>query len=236
MDKADDDSRLHRIFRELQGKGLIGRERRLVQCPFTPSARGCPALNCIRYRRAFYERYLLGASDDTLRFVLLHEEGHIRSGSSLLSALPVLLALMLLPAVLPFLQAGGPLVRFASIALLAVTVFSIYRIYCRRMCDEEFAADRYAAEAMRCCYGVKDPGSLLQNLLTGLRVEASAEPAQHRRTYGGLSRVIPGLFRSEPDYRPSIADRVQKIRAGVSADRLSSGRMRAPDTPVIPRE
>ena len=236
MDKADDDSRLHRIFRELQGKGLIGRERRLVQCPFTPSARGCPALNCIRYRRSFYEGYLFGASDDTLRFVLLHEEGHIRSGSSLLFALPALLAPMLLPVVLPFLQAGGLPVRLASIALLAVTVLFTYVIYCRRMCDEEFAADRYAAEAMRRCYGVKDPGSLLQNLLSALRTGAPAEPAPHRRRYGGLSRVIPLLLRPGPDYRPSIAERVQKIQAGVSADRLPSGRMRAPDTPVIPRE
>lgn len=235
MDETDDTSRLHRIFRELQGKGLIGRERRLVQCPVTLSVRGCPALNCIRYRRAFYETHLSGASDDTLRFVLLHEEGHIRKGSSLLSALPALPVLpylmllhhpasdSLLPEVLASLQAGGlPVVRLASAALLIVAVFFAYRTYHRCMCDEEFVADRYAAEAMKRCYRVGDPGALLQNLLSGLRAGTSAAAAPHRKRYGGLSRTIPRFLRSGPDYLPSIAERVQRVRAGEPADRRTA--------------
>ncbi|KLK87866.1 hypothetical protein SZ63_09235 [Methanoculleus sediminis] len=179
-----------------------------MRCPFTVSLRGCPALNCIRYRHSFYERNLAWASDDALRFVLLHEEGHVRKGSSLLSALPalpVLLCLVFLGH--PPLQAGDlPGAKPAFIALLLLTAFFAYRTYYHRMCDEEFVADRYAADAMRCCYRVRDPGDLLQNLLPGLLAGASSP----RR-----KSVIPGMLRSEPDYRPSISERVQRLRAAI---------------------
>lgn len=211
MSWADQDTRLFRIFRELQEKGLIDRRRRLVRCTFTPSIRGCPALNCIRYRRSFYEKNLSGASDDILRFVLLHEEGHARKGSFLLSALPalpVLLCLMLFGH--PFLQTEVlPVTKPILIALLLLTAFFAYRTYYHRMCDEEFTADRYAADAMRCCYRVRDPGALLQNLLSALVPRAPAACSR---------RLISALFRAAPAYRPSISERVKRVR-----DRAGSG-------------
>jgi len=211
MCAANDHSRLYRIFRELQEVGLIDHGRRLVQCPFTFSMRGCPALNSIRYRRAFYERNLSRASDDTLRFVLLHEEGHIRMGSSRVSALlalPVLPYLILLHQ--PFLQVGGlPVGKVASIVLLLLVVLFGYQAYYRRMYDEEFIADWYAADAMRRCYQIRDPGAILQNLLSGLRAGAAAS---RRKKRSGLLRVVSGFLSSEPDYHPSISERVQSIR------------------------
>ncbi|MDD4568196.1 MAG: M48 family metalloprotease [Methanoculleus chikugoensis] len=205
MNGADRNSRLYRIFRELQEKGLIDRRTRLVRCPLTVSIRGCPALNCIRYRHSFYKRNLAGVSDNTLRFVLLHEEGHVRKGSSLLSALPALPVLLCLAFLgHPSLQAEGlPVVKPVFVALLLLTAFFAYRTYYRRMDDEEFIADRYAADAMRCCYRVRDPGALLQDLLSGL-IAGTSFP---RRT-----GVIPGVLRSGPDYRPSISERVQRLR------------------------
>lgn len=195
MIRADGDPRLYRIFRELQEKGLIDRRTRLVRCPLTVSIRGSPALNCIRYRHSFYERYLSGASDDALRFMLLHEEGHVRKGSSLLSALPAL-PLLLCLAFLghpPLLAGALPLAKPVFVVLLLLTVFFAYRTYYRCMDDEEFTADHYAADAMRRCYRTRDPGALLQNLLFGLRRGAS--------------------LRSGSDYRPSISERVQRLRA-----------------------
>ena len=206
MKGADRDPRLYRIFRELQEKGLINRRTRLVRCPLTVSIRGSPALDCIRYRHSFYERNLAGASDDALRFVLLHEEGHVRKGSSLLSALPALPVLLCL-AILghPSLLAGGlPVAKPVFVALLLLTVFFAYRTYYRRMDDEEFTADRYAADAMRRCYRTRDPGTLLQNLLSGL---LAGESSVNRKG------AISGALRSGPDYRPSISERVQRLRA-----------------------
>jgi Zn-dependent protease with chaperone function len=71
---------------------------------------------------------------------------------------------------LPFLPATGGLfsAKLGIIALLILTVFFAYRTYYRRMCDEEFVADRYAAEVMRRCYRTRDPGALLQNLFSDL--------------------------------------------------------------------
>lgn len=233
MNWADRDSRLHRIFQELQEKGLIARERRLVPCRFTFSVRAYPALNCIRYRRAFYDRHLSRRSDDTLRFVLLHEEGHIRKGSSLTSALPALPVLpyffllqhppveSLLAGVLPPLQAAAGLfaAKLGAIALLVLAIFVAYRTYYRRMCDEEFTADRYAAEAMRGCYRIRDPGALLQSLFSDLPAGPSAS---RRRGSGVLSRVIPGLLRSGPDYRPPISERVRRVRDGNPSERRTA--------------
>ena len=211
MFATNDHSRLYRIFGELQEVGLIDRGRRLVQCPFTFSMRGCPALNSIRYRRAFYERNLSRASDDALRFVLLHEEGHVRMGSSRVSALlalPFLLYLILLHQ--PFLQVGGlPVGKVASIVLLLLVVFFGYRAYYRRMYDEEFIADRYAADALRRCYQIRDPGTILQNLLSSLRAGAASA---RRKKRSGLRRIVPDLISSEPGYHPSISERVQSIR------------------------
>ncbi|MCT8337246.1 hypothetical protein FKB36_06995 [Methanoculleus sp. Afa-1] len=166
-----------------------------MRCPLTVSIRGSPALNCIRYRHSFYERYLSGASDDALRFMLLHEEGHVRKGSSLLSALPAL-PLLLCLAFLghpPLLAGALPLAKPVFVVLLLLTVFFAYRTYYRCMDNEEFTADHYAADAMRRCYRTRDPGALLQNLLFGLRRGAS--------------------LRSGSDYRPSISERVQRLRA-----------------------
>lgn len=214
MSRANGYARLHRIFRELQEKGLIGRERRLVPCPLTFSMRAYPALNCIRYRRGFYDRHLSRASDDMLRFVLLHEEGHIRKGSPLLSILPALpilpyLLLLHLPSIDALFPGLLPAAKIVSITVILLAVFFSYRAYYRRMCDEEFTADRYAAEAMRRCYRIRDPGTLLQNLLSDL---VAGRLASSRRRHGGLLRVISGLLRPEPDCRPSISERVQRVR------------------------
>ena len=211
MPDTNDHSRLYRIFRELQEIGLIDRGRRLVQCPFTLSMRGCPTLNSIRYRRTFYERNLSRADDDALRFALLHEEGHIRVGSPLVSALlviPILPYFILLH--LSSLQAGGLLIaKISLIVSLVLGVLFGYRAYYRRMYDEEFIADRYAADAMRRCYQIRDPGSLLQGLLSSLR---SGALASRRKKQSGLLRVVPGLLRSDSNYHPSISERVQSIR------------------------
>jgi Zn-dependent protease with chaperone function len=210
----DRDSRLYKIFQELQEKGLISRRTRLVSCRFTFAVRAYPALNCIRYRRTFYDRHLAGASDDTLRFVLLHEEGHIRKGSSLTAALPALPVLPCLaflhhppidslPAtilsLLPATGIGLVAAKLGAVALLVLTIFFAYRTYYRRICDEEFIADRYAAVAMKRCYRLRDPGTLLQNLLSSI---------QGRK---------PGS-RSGSGYRPSISERVRRVRDVISVE------------------
>ncbi len=53
-----------------------------------------------------------------------------------------------------------------------------------------------------------DPGAPLQNLLSGPGAAVSAALTPHRKRYGSLSRVVPLLLRSGPDYRPVIAGRV----------------------------
>lgn len=217
---ADRTSRLHRIFEELQEKGLIDHGRRLVRCPFTISLRGCPALNCIRYRHSFYENDLSKANDDSLRFALLHEEGHVRKGSPLLSALPALPALLCFALFgHPSLQPGGfPATKLALITFLLLATFFAYRVYYRRMYDEEFAADRYAADAMRRCYRVRDPDALLQNLLSGL----------HTRTASPCRKgMAAGIFHPGHDYQPPISERVQRLRdTGSVVHPAESGRRR----------
>ncbi|NLB00653.1 MAG: M48 family metalloprotease [Methanomicrobiales archaeon] len=177
-----------------------------MRCPFTISMRGCPALNCIRYRHSFYENDLSKANDDSLRFALLHEEGHVRRGSPLLSALPALPVLLCFALFgHPSLQPGGLLAtKLALIVPLLLATLFAYQVYYRRMYDEEFAADRYAADAMGRCYQVRDPGILLQNLLSSLHTGAAAS-----RSNG----MAAGIFRSGHDYQPPISERVQRLRA-----------------------
>jgi Zn-dependent protease with chaperone function len=218
MSSNDTTSRLHMLFLELQEKGLIERDRRLVRCPITLSMRGSSFLNCIRYGPRFCEESLSGFSDDVLRFVLLHEEGHIRKGTSLLFSfmiIPVLLYLIALHqpvtiealhlGILSSLPAGGLTVAKISLIIALLTVPVTYSRYYRSMYDEEFGADRFAAEAMRQYYKVTKPSALLSALLAGLWTDESADTTKKRF----------GLLRQRGEYHPPIHERVRRIRDSV---------------------
>ncbi len=194
-DESDD--RFFEIFRELQAQGLIDRKRRLRECPFTPNVQGMA--RSIRYRRAFYEQKLAHLGDDSLRFVLLHEEGHIRKGSLTtygIVALPLLLLIVL--AASPLAAVPGAVLGVSAAALLC------YHTFYRRMYDEEFVADRYAAETLKTHYNVSHPSRLLRSILTGI--------ADTGRKAGSLPscRQFSGHF-------PPIDERILRIRTDVDA-------------------
>lgn len=196
------DDRLFTLFRELQARGLIDGKRRLLASPVTPNMQGMA--RSIRYRKAFYEQKLAHLSDDALRFVLLHEEGHIREGSLAtygIAALPLLLLIGL---------AGSPLTAVPDAAISAISALLVagaallcYRIFYRRMYEEEFVADRYAAEILQRHYNIGHPSRLLQSILTGIA-----------DTGGSIS---PSYGRQFSGYFPPIEERVTRIRAGVDA-------------------
>ncbi len=191
------DDRFFAIFRELQTRGLIDKKRRLLACPVTPNVQGMA--RSIRYRKAFYEQKLAHLSDDALRFVLLHEEGHIRKGSLTtygIVALPLLLLIVL---------AGSPLAAVPGIVLAvpAAAALPCYRIFYRRMYDEECIADRYAAEMLKAHYDVRHPSRLLRSILTGIAGTGRSAGALPCRQFSG--------------YFPPIDERVSRIRTGVDA-------------------
>ena len=150
--------------------------------------------NSIRYRRRFYEENLAQMSDDTLRFVLLHEEGHIRkgsSGASIYLVLPIFPYLILLHKPFPETE-GLPFIGMILIVFLVLTALLGHWAYYSLMYGEEFAADQYAAEIMRRCYGISEPEMILNDFLISLQ-------AEERWAY-------------KVDYKPSIVERTEKIR------------------------
>ncbi|RXE57448.1 hypothetical protein ABH15_02530 [Methanoculleus taiwanensis] len=178
-------------------------------------------MRSIRYRRAFYDAKLSRLSDDALRFILLHEEGHIRKGSLApygIVALPLLLLIALTRSPLP--DAGlatlegflGPVpTKVLLIAATLAVMLLIYRLFYRRMYDEEFTADRYAAGVMKAHYHIHEPSRLLLGILTDI----SAGTSQGRIA----ASLHPPSCRQFSGYFPPFEERVRRIRMDVDGKR-----------------
>ncbi len=219
-------NRFFRIFHELQAEGLIAEKRRLRECPTTLNVQGF--MRSIRYRKAFYDEKLSRLSDDALRFILLHEEGHIKKGSLTpygIIALPLLLLIVLTKSPFATLPDAGltamegllgqvPTKALIISAALAVMLL-IYRIFYRRMYDEEFTADRYAAEIMKTQYNIHEPSLLLLGILTDI--------AARRGTRQGPGRIVttlhPPSCRQFSGYFPPVEERVRRIRMDVDGQK-----------------
>lgn len=75
-------SRLSNLFKDLQQRKLIDSHRKL-ELSRNPviGMQGNKLSKKILYSEKFHNTVLAELDDDTVRFILLHEEGHIQKGS-----------------------------------------------------------------------------------------------------------------------------------------------------------
>ncbi|KUG19723.1 MAG: hypothetical protein KO206_00390 [Methanomicrobiaceae archaeon] len=228
MTDTDSENRLIRIFNELKEKGLIARNRRLIPNPFVSSFQG---LFVILYSRKNIRHMMSRLDDNALRYVLLHEESHLRKGafSNLKVVLFPLVAGLILFAY-PFhmlidlgLQAGNTCVMLSQFgsavpAALAAIVFALiaiplfYRLFYHELHQDEFDADRYAAETLKEHFSIDRPSEILDTALTCIQGMITVENQNvASRLFSGLILVL-GIY---PDYHPPVAARVETVRREV---------------------
>jgi Zn-dependent protease with chaperone function len=203
----NDASRLVRLFSELVERRLIAPDRTITisRNPLL-TMRGDKFKKQIQYRKQFYDIFLSELDDDTLRFVLLHEEGHIQIGSSVpyLSFLLVALGFI---GIFYFPFSLGPLY---SLVYLLIAVPLWYRAVFQVMFQEEFKADLFAAARMRDGFQIARPSELARRLFDKAE-EKRRSLRRKRRSTAVLLLIMLIILGLIPDYHPSYHARVEMI-------------------------
>ena len=160
----------------------------------------------ILYTQKFYNNLLSELDDDTLRFVLLHEEGHIQKGS-LLPHLGFLLAILFFIILFyyPF-NYGWPYWLFYILIVIPLVYRSVYISLYR----EELIADSFAAEIMKREFHIEKPSKLLKCLfLKADEKENLKSPMKKSKILFICFAIIIGMF---PDYHPADCTRIANVR------------------------
>jgi Zn-dependent protease with chaperone function len=199
-------SRLSNLFKDLQQRKLIDSHRKL-ELSRNPviGMQGNKLSKKILYTEKFDNTVLTELDDDTLRFVLLHEEGHIQKGSLFSHAILSTFVIIFIALFYYPFNFGWPLWFFYLLIGFPLS----YRIMYIPMFKEELMADLFAAEAMKKEFHVDQPSVLLQKLFS----KADEKLYQNQsKKYSKL--VLLGLlilFGFFPGYHPPDCTRISNI-------------------------
>jgi Zn-dependent protease with chaperone function len=206
MNKKSDISRLHSLLEDLKTKQLIDQERKLVSDRFVSQFQGI--FGKIRYNEQFCNRYLEDLDDNVLRFILLHEEGHLKSGTKLPS--PVFAIIVILFIVCIYIYQISLLISiFYLLFLLALA----YRVLFITLYKEEFKVDLFAAELMKNKFDIKQPSQLLSRFLRSVEEKGySKKPNRVSQLVLLIFMILTGIF---PDYHPANCSRILNIERNI---------------------
>ena len=200
-------SRLFNIFNDLQQRQLIDIQRSLALSNSSlVQMQGNKLSKKILYNQKFYDNLLSELDDDTLRFVLLHEEGHIQKGS-FLPHLGFSVAILFFISLFyyPF-NYGWPYWLFYILIVIPLVYRSVYII----LYKEEFIADSFAAEIMRREFHIEKPSKLLKCLFLKVDEKTNSKtPMKKSKILLIFFAIIIGMF---PDYHPADCTRIANIR------------------------
>jgi len=227
MELSSEEKRLYTIFKDLKSDRisegqiihLIEPKRKLEHDDGCLNFQGDKLRNKIVYNR----NYVINGKfdDNTLRFVLIHEEGHIRKGKS--KILLYIILMLVIFAILAFYLFNNPVniiittmdeqislsQILSSILILGLYLFIIIPIIWRfnwdTMFNDEFIADNYAAENVQKFFSENYPSAKLNQFL-------SLEPTVQEQKRINTILVLMKILGSYPDYHPSGCIRIEKVR------------------------
>jgi len=201
-----DISRLQHLFVELKEMQLIDTCRKL-EPSLHPLAQlqGNKLFKKILYSEKFYNGFLSELDDDTLKFVLLHEEGHIQKGS-LLPYCAFFLATVVFTILFYYpYNFGWPY----WILYLLIVIPLVYRSVYPLLYKEELKADIFAAEKMREGFHIERPSELLKRLFQKADEKTNKEDKMKKSTFLILAiMIVLGIF---PDYHPADCTRIANV-------------------------
>ena len=146
---------MQEVFEDLKKRALIRKRVRLVIDERMISSKA----SLLKGRITINPSYAT-LSEDGIRFILLHEEGHMVLFQRSLALLG-LLTLVLIPMAM-MISAIFPLMTASSISLVMSTslIVMVYRLTPNYRHEDEFQSDLHAANVLRKEFGVDRPSSV----------------------------------------------------------------------------
>lgn len=147
------------IFEELKNKKLIENKVQLVKKSSSLNFK-----SSLVSKKIFYHPAYIPMSDDSIKFILLHEIGHTKKFQFSI--------IVTMIAAIAWLISYYILLRFSSvsniyfISLICLIVFILtFNIFKFLIKKDEFSADRWTAGKLMTVYNEKHPSVILQNTL-----------------------------------------------------------------------
>jgi hypothetical protein len=227
--KNFNDQRLNQIFSDLQrdrfhnGRkvNLIDNNRKLVATENAINFQGDHLKKVIKYNPTFFENHFSKCSDNSIRFVLLHEESHLTKGKNylFLFAIPIIfitlitLYLCYSPITLALVYNSEFSFNFPNrvlgilffIIALPIAISITWRFLWDSMFDEEINCDIAAAEGISFFFEEKDPANCAQE---SLMQESTEQEKKDLR----LLKIIMKILGFYPDYHPTNCERIEIIK------------------------
>ena len=218
------DERVKRLFSELQEKKIFDRKIKLIEDKKISNFQGLNFFGMfkqLKYNPIFFKNFLAQNDDDIVRFVLLHEAGHIETGS-LFRIENILAALIFVIIVMSFfiwVFLVGIFVLIASIisgAIVVAALCLIVRFSLKSLKEGEFYADEYALQTMQDNFQISDPCSLIDEMFSAM------DSIENETNYRNFSKEIFGNKRSQKfllkvsglqnGYHPTNKERAEHLR------------------------
>jgi Zn-dependent protease with chaperone function len=201
--------RVEKIFSELKRKGAIDKEREIRYDKRVQRFRS----GLFFYNTIFYSENGCNLDEDSIRFSLLHEEGHQVNRQYVLPPLIFTLSLVLIPVWFLFL-ANGELVAAGifSALLWYATIFcfsflfiiSMMNTLIEPMRHDEYRSDEYAARMLKEKFNVYQPSQIAGNAFKAIR-------KQREKTEDDQDSIKNRLLFAFIRYHPRDEDRIQNI-------------------------
>jgi Zn-dependent protease with chaperone function len=190
--------RVKSLFSELQEKKIFDKRIKLIEDKKISNFQGLNFFTIfkhLKYNPMFFKNFLAKYDDDIVRFVLLHEAGHIETGSlfRIENILATLIIVIVLLCFLIWMFLVGIFVLIASIisgAIVIVALCLIVRLSLKSMRESEFYADEYALQKMQDNFQISDPCSLIDKMFSAM------DSIENEMNYHDFSKEIFGKKRS----------------------------------------
>jgi len=205
----DQKDNVQKVLEELKVRGLVRKKVKAIR-------KSGSLLNfkasVLRRNRILYNEAFAHLDVDSLRFILLHEEGHHQEKQNSKLVIGVVLvvigASMLLANYYASVYDATPLpILYGLLPIyVALGIFSL-RIFQEPLQEDEFAADLYAARLLMEGYGVKEPSRI---------VGAALSSVSSLLTKGSLvKRMLHLLFGG---MHPNDEERIRHVRTRLEAE------------------
>jgi Zn-dependent protease with chaperone function len=221
------DDRLYSLFIEIRDlKNIIDKKIEITLDTKTSNFQGLNifSIKRIRYNPTFFQEALANYDDNIIRFVLLHEVGHISSGTWLRIE-NILVAIAAVTISIVFLINyfyDDFLVRLLLwmliFGILALAIRFLIQSMFKSLKNLEYQADKFAFEKMRTHYEIPNPCSFIDDCfdaMTAIQQDASLRE-KLKPTY--FQKMIIKMCALEEDYHPTNEERVLRLKKIAGCD------------------
>ena len=201
--------KVEKIFIELKKKGAIDKEREIKYDKRVQVFKS----GLFFYNTIFYNENCCNLDEDSIRFSLLHEEGHQVNNQYVLPPLIFMLSLILIPVWFLLLAnrelvAAGifqALLWYATIICFSILfMISMINNLIEPMRYDEYRSDEYAAKMLKEKFNVYQPSQIAGNTFKAVR-------KQSEKTEEKQDSIKTRLLFAFIRYHPRDEDRVKNI-------------------------